>query len=142
MQIQKTASAQWKGDLKGGGGVVSTESGALHRAPYGFQTRFEDTPGTNPEELIAAAHAACFAMALTAELGKQGIVPDSITTIGKVTLEKQGESLVITRSDIELMIEVGDASRASVRQAIETTRHNCPVSKLLNAARDVKVEGL
>ncbi len=95
----KKGSAAWKGSLKEGTGGISTETGVLRNAPYGFKARFEDGPGTNPEELIAAAHAACFSMALSAGLGKAGFTADSIQTEAAVRLEKVGDGFAITHSD-------------------------------------------
>jgi osmotically inducible protein OsmC len=140
--MQKRASAEWKGSLRNGSGNISTESGALNKQPFGFNTRFEGIQGTNPEELIGAAHAACFAMALTAELGKQGITPNSINTLACVYLDKDGESFTITRSDIQLRIDAGDADSRLINEAIESAKINCPVAKLLNAKILVSVENI
>src|SRR5690606_21838591 len=94
--MKKSASAHWEGNLKQGKGTISTQSGALRNNPYGFNTRFEDEPGTNPEELVAAAHAGCFSMAFSLMLGEAGFTPDSINTKATATLEKQGDGFAVT----------------------------------------------
>src|SRR5215471_20809082 len=100
--MKRTASAQWRGDLKSGNGTVSTASGTLAGAPYSFHTRFEEGKGTNPEELLAAAHAGCFSMALSAQLAQAGLTADSIETVCTITLEKQPDGFAITSSHLEL----------------------------------------
>lgn len=129
----KKGSAQWKGDLKNGVGDVSTETGVLRNAPYGFKARFEDGPGTNPEELIAAAHAACFTMALSAGLGKAGFTADSIQTEAAVRLEKVGDGFAITHSDLVCVAKVPKIDDRAFQEIAEQTKAGCPVSKVLNA---------
>jgi osmotically inducible protein OsmC len=138
----RKASAEWKGGLKDGRGTVSMESGALSNAPYSFGTRFESAKGTNPEELIAAAHAGCFSMALSAELGKAGITPESIRTTASVTLEKVGEGFSVTSSHLEVRARMPDTERAAFQKAAEGAKAGCPISKLLNAkiTMDAKLE--
>jgi osmotically inducible protein OsmC len=129
----KKGSAQWKGDLKNGTGGISTETGVLRNAPYGFKARFEDGPGTNPEELIAAAHAACFTMALSAGLGKAGFTADSIQTEAAVRLEKVGDGFAITHSDLVCVAKVPGVDERAFQEIAEQTKAGCPVSKVLNA---------
>src|SRR5262245_9282694 len=104
--MKRTASAEWRGGLKDGKGTVSTESGVLSQTQYSFCTRFESGTGTNPEELIAAAHAGCFSMALSAELGKAGLVPESIRTTAAVTLEQAGGGWAVTTSHLEVVARI------------------------------------
>jgi len=129
----KKGSAAWKGDLKNGIGSISTETGVLNNAPYGFKARFEDGPGTNPEELIAAAHAACFTMALSAGLGKAGFTADSIQTEAAVRLEKVGDGFAITHSDLVCVAKVPNIDDRAFQEIAEQTKAGCPVSKVLNA---------
>jgi osmotically inducible protein OsmC len=129
----RKASAEWKGGLKDGKGTVSLESGALTNAPYSFSTRFENAKGTNPEELVAAAHAGCFSMALSAELGKAGITPESIRTTAAVTLEKVGEGFSVTSSQLEVTARIPGGDRAAFQKAADAAKAGCPISKLLNA---------
>ena len=129
----KKGSAAWKGGFKDGGGTVSSETGVLKNAPYGFRSRFEDGPGTNPEELIAAAHAACFTMALSVGLGKDGFTADSIETSAAVRLEKVGDGFAITHSDLICIAKVPNISEAKFAEIAEVTKSGCPVSKVLNA---------
>ncbi len=129
----KKGSAAWKGSLKEGTGTISTETGVLSDAPYGFKARFEDGPGTNPEELIGAAHAACFSMALSAGLGKAGFTPDSIETEASVRLEKIGDGFAITHSDLVCVAKVPGIDDRTFQEIAEQTKAGCPVSKVLNA---------
>lgn len=129
----KKGSAAWKGDLKEGIGSISTETGVLRNAPYGFKARFEDGPGTNPEELIAAAHAACFSMALSLGLGKAGFTADSIQTEAAVRLEKVGDGFAITHSDLICVAKVPGIDDRTFQEIAEQTKAGCPVSKVLNA---------
>jgi osmotically inducible protein OsmC len=129
----KNGSASWKGSLKDGNGAISTESGVLKSVPYGFKARFEDGPGTNPEELIAAAHAACYAMALSAGLGKAGFTPDSVETTAAVRLEKVGDGFAITHSDLVCVARVPNIDDKTFMEIAEQTKSGCPVSKVLNA---------
>jgi osmotically inducible protein OsmC len=129
----KKGSAFWKGSLKEGGGTISTETGVLKNAPYGFKARFEDGPGTNPEELIGAAHAACFSMALSLGLGSAGFTADSIQTEAAVRLEKVGDGFAITHSDLVCVAKIPGIDDRTFQQIAEQTKAGCPVSKVLNA---------
>ncbi len=131
--MEKTASAHWEGTLKEGKGTISTESGVLRDNPYGFNTRFEDEPGTNPEELIGAAHAACFSMAFSMLLGQQKFTPDSIDTKAVVTLDKDGEGFSITRVDLYMRARIPGIDQATFDQVANQAKAGCPVSKLFNA---------
>ena len=131
--MKKTASAVWQGGLKDGKGQISTESGALKQAPYGFNTRFEGTPGTNPEELIGAAHAGCFSMALSMILGEAGLTPERIDTTAEVTLDKQPDGFAITAVHLILKAKVPGASEQQFVELANKAKAGCPVSKVLNA---------
>ncbi|WP_027908998.1 OsmC family protein [Pseudomonas sp. URMO17WK12:I4] len=131
--MKKTASAHWQGGIKDGKGTISTQSGVLAEQPYGFNTRFEDKPGTNPEELIGAAHAGCFSMALSKELGEAGMTAESIDTKAEVTLDKQDGGFAITAVHLSLKAKIPGADRAAFEKAVETAKTGCPVSKVLNA---------
>src|SRR3989344_1102817 len=132
-RMKKTASAHWQGGIKDGKGTISTQSGALKSAPYGFNTRFEDQPGTNPEELLGAAHAGCFSMALSKELGEAGMTAESIDTQAEVTLDKADGGFSITAVHLTLKAHIPGADRAAFEKAVETAKNGCPVSKVLNA---------
>jgi osmotically inducible protein OsmC len=131
--MKRQATAQWQGDLKTGKGTLTTDSGVLSQTPYSFSTRFEGEKGTNPEELIAAAHAGCFTMALSAELGKAGLTAQSLRTTAAVSLEKNDAGWGVTESRLELVARVPGASQEAFQTAAETAKANCPISKLLNA---------
>ncbi|MDQ7964299.1 OsmC family protein [Pseudomonas plecoglossicida] len=131
--MKKTASAIWQGGLKDGKGLLSTESGALKQNPYGFNTRFEGTPGTNPEELIGAAHAGCFSMALSMMLGEAGLTAERIDTAAEVTLDKQADGFAITAVHLVLRAKVQGASEAQFLEIANKAKEGCPVSKVLNA---------
>ncbi|WP_060479070.1 MULTISPECIES: OsmC family protein [Pseudomonas] len=131
--MKKTASAIWQGGLKDGKGLLSTESGALKQNPYGFNTRFEGSPGTNPEELIGAAHAGCFSMALSMMLGEAGFTPERIDTIAEVTLDKQSDGFAITAVHLILKAKVPGASQEQFIEIANKAKAGCPVSKVLNA---------
>lgn len=131
--MKKTASAIWQGGLKDGKGLLSTESGALKQNPYGFNTRFEGSPGTNPEELIGAAHAGCFSMALSMILGEAGLTADRIDTIAEVTLDKQSDGFAITAVHLILKAKVPGASETQFIEIANKAKAGCPVSKVLNA---------
>lgn len=133
MAIHKKGQAHWEGDLKRGKGNVSTESGALKQLPYGFNTRFEDVQGTNPEELIGAAHAACFSMALSMILGEVGYTADSIDTTATVTLDQVDGGFAITKVALKSAVKVPGADPAKFDEAIQKAKAGCPVSKVLNA---------
>ena len=129
----RKGSAQWTGDLRTGKGLVSSESGALANLPYGFNTRFGDEKGTNPEELIGAAHAACFSMALSNELSKAGIANPKIETTSAIKLEQQDGGFTITAAHLTVTITAPGADRAAAEKAAQTAEKNCPVSKLMKA---------
>lgn len=131
--MKKTASAHWQGDLKHGKGTISTESGALKENPYGFNTRFEDALGTNPEELIGAAHAGCFSMAFSMLLGEENFTPDSIDTKATVTLEKLSDGFAITAVHLEMQARIPSIDQAKFEEIANKAKNGCPVSKLLNA---------
>lgn len=142
--ITKTATAHWTGGLKDGKGQISTQSGALKDQPYGFNTRFEDKPGTNPEELIGAAHAGCFSMALSMILGSYDAEADDIETKATVSLEDADGGFAITKIHLDLTAKVPGISEEDFLEAANTAKENCPVSKVLAAAEitlDAKLVG-
>lgn len=130
--IEKAGSAKWMGGLKDGKGTVSTESTALKDQPYGFNTRFEDAAGTNPEELIGAAHASCFSMALSMILGQSDFVPDEIKTTAKIGMEQKDGGFAVVSSHLTVAAVVPGASEEDFMKAAEAAKANCPISKLLN----------
>jgi osmotically inducible protein OsmC len=140
--MKRKASAVWEGGLKDGKGTVSADSGVLSSVPYNFSKRFEEEKGTNPEELIAAAHASCFAMATSAELGKAGITAKRIAASATVALEKVGDGFSVTTSHLDVTINAPGADRAKVQAAAEGAKAGCPISKLLNAkiTMEAKIE--
>ena len=140
--MKREGSAVWKGGLKDGKGMISTGSGVLLNAQYGFNTRFEDGPGTNPEELIGAAHAGCFSMALSKQLGDAGMVAESIKTTAAVTLEKVDAGFAITAVHLDLTAKIPGADRQKFEAAANQAKTGCPVSKVLNAriTMDAKLE--
>jgi lipoyl-dependent peroxiredoxin len=129
----RKASAVWNGSLKEGNGTISTESKTLSNAQYSFSTRFENGVGTNPEELIAAAHAGCFTMALSAQLGNAGITPESIETTAAVTLEKLEAGFTITKVHLDVSAKIPGADAAAFQTAAQNAKAGCPVSRLLKA---------
>jgi osmotically inducible protein OsmC len=131
--MKRSGSAVWTGGLKEGKGSISTQSGILDKARYGFNTRFEDGPGTNPEELIGAAHAGCFTMALAAQLEKAGMTPERLQTSATVTLEKIDFGYSITAVHLDLVGTIPGASAADFDKIAKLAKVECPVSKLLNA---------
>ena len=131
--ITRTASARYEGFGKDGKGRVSTQSGVLADQPYGFGSRFESEAGTNPEELIAAAHAACFTMALSFALARAGLGDGTLETEAKVQLDKDGDGFKVSRSDLSLRAQVTGIDEARFRQIAEHAKAGCPISKLLNA---------
>ena len=133
MTIKKTASAHWEGDVKTGIGSISTDTGVLNRAPYGFKAGFGGGKGTNPEELIGAAHAGCFSMALSMILGEAGLKPDSIDTQAEVSLDKVEGGYGITAVHLTLKAKVPGATQAQFEEATKKAKEGCPVSKVLNA---------
>lgn len=130
--MKRTASAQWTGDLSSGSGILSTASGVLSSTPYSFKSRFEQGTGTNPEELLAAAHAGCFTMALSLILGQAGLKPESLATTCTVTLEKDGEGFAITSSHLNLKAKVPGATQEAFENAVQQAKNGCPVSKLFD----------
>jgi osmotically inducible protein OsmC len=128
--MKRTASAQWQGDLKSGKGLISTASGVLSNTNYSFHTRFEDGKGTNPEELLAAAHAGCFTMALSAQLAQAGLTAESITTECAVTLDKQDGGFGITESHLDVKAKIPGANQDAFDRAVQAAKTGCPVSKL------------
>ena len=137
--ITRTAGARYEGMGKDGQGWVSTQSGVLTDEKYGFNTRFEDGPGTNPEELIAAAHASCFTMALSFALTKEGITDGTLETEARVKLDKDGDGFKVSRSDLTLSADVA-LDHARLRELAEDAKKNCPISKLLNAEMSLDVK--
>lgn len=131
--MKRSASAVWKGGLKDGKGTISTDSGVLSDTQYSFGTRFEEGKGTNPEELIGAAHAGCFSMALSAQLGEAGLTAESIATKATVTLEKTEGGFAITAIHLELKAKIPGASQQAFETAANNAKAGCPVSKVLNA---------
>ena len=129
----RKASAVWKGSLKEGKGVVSTDSGVLSNTQYSFSTRFEDGRGTNPEELIAAAHAGCFAMALSGQLGNAGMTAESLEVTAAITLEKTDAGFTVTKSQLDLTARIPGADQAAFDKAAEAAKSGCPISRLLKA---------
>lgn len=138
MAIQKQGSAEWKGSLKRGKGVVSTESGALKENPYGFNTRFEGQPGTNPEELIGAAHASCYSMALSMILGQSDLEPESIQTEATVTLDQDDSGFYISKVALKTVARIPGADQEAFEKAANAAKEGCPISRLFNA--DITLE--
>ena len=131
--MDRTAVAVWRGGLKDGRGTISTQSGVLRDAQYSFSTRFENGVGTNPEELLAAAHAGCFTMALSGQLGAVGLKADKLETTATISLEKVGEGFSITKSHLDLVAKVPGADKAKFDAAVKNAETGCPVSKLFKA---------
>jgi len=131
--MKRTATAQWQGDLKSGKGKISSQSGVLSSTPYSYQTRFEEGKGTNPEELLAAAHAGCFTMALSLQLASAGLIAENLETTCTITLEKQPDGFAITESRLDLKAHVPGATQAQFDEAVNLAKTGCPVSKLYKA---------
>jgi osmotically inducible protein OsmC len=131
--MERKASAVWQGGLKDGKGEFSAPSGVFSHVPYSFKTRFESAPGTNPEELIAAAHAACFSMALSAQLGAANLTPDSINTTANLKMEKLDSGWAITAIHLDVKAKIPNADDAAFQKAAADAKAGCPVSKVLNA---------
>lgn len=131
--MDRTATAVWTGGLKDGRGTLTTGAGALKQTPYSFAMRFENEPGTNPEELIAAAHAGCFAMALSGQLGEAGMTPERLEVKATVTLAKTDAGFAVTRSHLDLVARIPGADRAAFETAAANAKAGCPISKLLKA---------
>ena len=138
--MQRTASAHWSGGLKDGKGTISTQSGVLSQTQYSFSTRFENGVGTNPEELLAAAHAGCFTMALSAQLGGAGLTATKLETTCTISLEKVGEGFSITKSHLDLVAHVPGADQARFDAAVKAAETGCPVSKLFKAEISVSAQ--
>lgn len=130
----KKAWAVWKGGIKDGGGTISTETGVLNEAPYGFKSRFENGKGTNPEELIGAAHAGCFSMALSLMLGEAGLTPEKITTHADVTIDTVEGGFEITSSHLTVVAKIPGANAAQFQEIANKAKAGCPVSKLLKTS--------
>jgi osmotically inducible protein OsmC len=131
--MKRNANAQWQGGLQDGNGVISTESGVLERTQYSFGTRFEEGKGTNPEELIGAAHAGCFSMALSMMLGEEGLTADDIQTRADVSLEQDDSGFTINAIHLKVTATVPGADQETFQRAAENAKAGCPVSKLFNA---------
>jgi osmotically inducible protein OsmC len=131
--MKRKASAVWQGGLKDGKGTISTDSGVLSNTQYSFSTRFEEGAGTNPEELIAAAHAGCFSMALSGQLGQAGLTAESINTTATVRLEKTEAGFAITSVHLEVKAKIPGADQQAFETAANNAKAGCPVSKVLNA---------
>jgi osmotically inducible protein OsmC len=131
--MQRKGSAIWTGDLKSGKGTVSTESGVLKETQYSFSTRFENGIGTNPEELVAAAHAGCFSMALSAQLGEAGLTPANVRTTATATFEKTDAGFTVTKIHLDVVAKVPGSTQAAFDQAAANAKAGCPISRLLNA---------
>jgi lipoyl-dependent peroxiredoxin len=138
--MQRTGSAHWSGGLKDGKGTVSTQSGTLNQTQYSFSTRFENGVGTNPEELIAAAHAGCFSMALSAQLGNAGMTAESIDTKATVTLDKTDAGFSITASHLDVKVKIPGGDKAKFDEAAQNAEKGCPVSRVLNAKVTMNAE--
>ena len=133
-------TAKWQGGLKDGKGAITTKSGALSDYPYGFASRFEGKPGTNPEELIGAAHAGCFTMALSLILGESGFTAEEMNTKAEITLEKQADGFAITKSHLILRAKIPGIDAATFKELTGKAEKGCPVSKLLNAEISLDAE--
>lgn len=140
VNMQRKATAIWQGNLNQGKGSISTESGVLKQVQYSFKTRFENGVGTNPEELLAAAHAGCFTMALSAELGKVGITADRLETTATVSIEKVGDGFSITKSHLDLAAHIPNVDKAKFDAAVKAAEKGCPVSKLFKAEISVSAK--
>jgi osmotically inducible protein OsmC len=140
MAITRSATARYEGAGKEGKGTLTTQSGVLNDQRYSFHTRFEDAAGTNPEELIAAAHAGCFTMALSFALAKEGVADARLETTARVRLEPEGEGFTVTRSDLALTADVPGIDEERLRALAEDAKSNCPISKLLKADMQLTVK--
>lgn len=140
--MNRKATAQWKGDLQTGSGIISTDSGVLNNSQYSFKTRFQEGKGTNPEELLAAAHAGCFSMALSLMLQNEGLKAETIDTTCTISLEKQGDGFAITRSHLDLRAKIPGAAQDAFDRATQAAKEGCPVSKLFDTeiTLDAKLE--
>jgi osmotically inducible protein OsmC len=140
--MKRKASAEWRGGLKDGKGAISTDSGVLEKTQYSFGTRFEEGKGTNPEELIAAAHAGCFSMALSGQLGNAGMTAERIATTATVTLEKTDAGFTVTSVHLDVSAKIPGADKQAFETAANNAKTGCPISRLLNAniTMDAKLE--
>ena len=140
--MERRATAVWQGGLKDGQGTLTTDSKVLSNTPYSFSTRFEGSPGTNPEELLGAAHAGCFSMALSAQLGEVGIKPERIETKATITLEKLDAGFTITRSHLDVAVKAPGADRTKFEAAATKAKTGCPLSKVIKAeiSMDARLE--
>jgi osmotically inducible protein OsmC len=138
--MQRKASAVWQGGLKDGKGSISTASGVLKDTQYSFSTRFENGVGTNPEELLAAAHAGCFTMALSAQLGGAGLTAQKLETTATITLDKVGDGFSVTKSHLDLVATIPGADKAKFDAAVKAAETGCPVSKLFKAEISVNAQ--
>jgi lipoyl-dependent peroxiredoxin len=140
--MKRTASAVWNGGLKDGKGSVSTQSGVLSNAQYSFSTRFEEGIGTNPEELIAAAHAGCFTMALSGQLGSANLIPEKLETTASLTMEKLEAGWTVTAIHLDVKAKIPGADQEAFEKAANNAKSGCPISRLLNAkiTMDAKLE--
>jgi osmotically inducible protein OsmC len=132
MKVTRSASVVWTGGFKDGKGLISTQSGAIRDVPYGVASRFEGAPGSNPEELVGAAHASCFTMALSLMLSEAGLTPENLRTTAAVTLEKGDGGFAVTSSRLKLVATIGSGDRLQFEQIAQRAKANCPISKLLN----------
>jgi len=138
--MKRSASAVWNGGIKDGDGRISSESGALSSLRYGFTSRFENEPGTNPEELIAAAHASCFAMALSGQLGEAGMRAESLVVKATVRLDKLATGWSVTEIQLDVTAKIPDADAEKFTTAAQTAKSNCPISRLLSAAARISMD--
>jgi osmotically inducible protein OsmC len=138
--MERTASAVWKGSLKDGKGAISTQSGVLKETQYSFSTRFEDGIGTNPEELVAAAHAGCFTMALSAQLGGANLTPESLETTASVTFGKTDSGFAITAIHLTTRAKVPGASESAFETAAENAKNGCPISRLFKGNTEITLD--
>ncbi len=140
MAFTRKATAKWKGTLQEGKGSLSSEAGVLNNTPYSFKNRFDNESGTNPEELIAAAHAGCFSMAFSAALGKEGFTPDSIETTAAVTLDFIGEVPTVTTSALSMKAKIPGISKEDFAKIADGAKAGCPISRLLTAKISLTAE--
>lgn len=138
--MKRNANATWTGNLKEGKGIFSTEHGGIKDVAYTWSTRFGDAAGTNPEELIAAAHSSCFSMALSAELGKAGITPDRIDTRAVVTMEKTDAGMTVTGIHLETRVKAPGADKAAFEKAAGDAKKGCPISRLLSPGAAISLD--
>ncbi|HEX2022940.1 MAG TPA: OsmC family protein [Candidatus Thermoplasmatota archaeon] len=138
--MKRSANAVWNGGLKDGKGTLATESGAIQGVPYSFSMRFENEKGTNPEELIAAAHAGCFSMALSGQLGERGMRPDSVETRATATMEKVDGKMTVTEIHLDVTCRIPNADRAKFEEATQAAKTGCPISRLLGPGTKITMQ--